>query len=92
MDEERLLTTEEAAARLGMGKHTLEVWRMRREGPVFRKLGARSSVTYPPTLTPLWRHRLVAVARWARASGEGLSTAEWPSCGHACSEGYRKSN
>ncbi len=41
MAEDRLLTTEEAAARLGLGKHTLEVWRMRREGPEFRKLGGK---------------------------------------------------
>ena len=34
-----LLTTEQAAARLGLGKHTLEIWRMREQGPAFRKLG-----------------------------------------------------
>ena len=38
---ERLLTTAEAAARLHIGKHTLEVWRMRGEGPVYRKVGGR---------------------------------------------------
>ncbi|WP_408590570.1 helix-turn-helix transcriptional regulator [Novosphingobium sp.] len=38
---EPLLTTEQAAARLGLGKHTLEIWRMRGQGPVFRKLGGR---------------------------------------------------
>ena len=38
---ERLLTTGEAAARLSIGKHTLEVWRMKGQGPVYRKLGGR---------------------------------------------------
>jgi excisionase family DNA binding protein len=34
-----LLTTEQAAAHLGLGKHTLEIWRMKGQGPAFRKLG-----------------------------------------------------
>jgi len=33
------LTTAQAAARLGLGKHTLEIWRMRGQGPAFRKFG-----------------------------------------------------
>lgn len=39
-----LLTTDEAASYLTLAKHTLEVWRMRREGPRFVKLG--SNVRY----------------------------------------------
>jgi excisionase family DNA binding protein len=39
--DDRLLTTAEAAARLSVGKHTLEVWRMQRQGPAYRKLGGR---------------------------------------------------
>jgi hypothetical protein len=35
-----LLTTEQAAARLGLGKHTLEVWRMKADlPPIARTLG-----------------------------------------------------
>ena len=47
MAEDRLLTTEEAAARLGLKRHTLEVWRVNGGGPVFRKLGGRA-VRYRP--------------------------------------------
>lgn len=34
-----LLTTREAAARLGLSTTTLEIWRWRGTGPKFRKLG-----------------------------------------------------
>jgi hypothetical protein len=37
-----LLTTEKTAARLALHKPTLEVRRMRLEGPVFRKVGVKS--------------------------------------------------
>lgn len=35
------LTTVEAAAHLGLGKSTLEIWRMKGEGPPFTKAGGR---------------------------------------------------
>ncbi|MBU1222300.1 MAG: helix-turn-helix domain-containing protein [Gammaproteobacteria bacterium] len=35
------LSTVEAAAHLGMGKSTLEIWRMKGEGPPFTKAGGR---------------------------------------------------
>jgi predicted DNA-binding transcriptional regulator AlpA len=35
----KLLTTKEAAARLGMAEHTLAVWRITGKGPKFIKLG-----------------------------------------------------
>ena len=47
MAEELLLTTAEAAARLGLKPHTLEVWRVYGGGPVFRKLRGRA-VRYRP--------------------------------------------
>lgn len=34
-----LLTTREAAARLGLSTTTMEIWRWRGKGPKFRKLG-----------------------------------------------------
>jgi len=44
----RLLTTAEAAAHLGTSPRTLEDWRLRGGGPVFRKVGSRL-VRYAPT-------------------------------------------
>lgn len=44
---ERLLTTGEAAERLGTSRRTLEDWRLRGDGPVYRKLGRRM-VRYCP--------------------------------------------
>jgi excisionase family DNA binding protein len=38
---EHLLTTQEAAERLGASRRTLEDWRLRGNGPVYRKLGKR---------------------------------------------------
>lgn len=35
------LTTVEAAQHLGLGKSTLEIWRMKGEGPSFTKAGGR---------------------------------------------------
>ena len=35
------LTTREAAAYLGLGKSTLEIWRMEGKGPQFTKAGGR---------------------------------------------------
>lgn len=43
---EGLLTTVEAAARLGIARRTLEDWRVRGGGPPFAKLGSR--VLYDP--------------------------------------------
>lgn len=37
----RLLTNAEAAERLGVSPRTLEDWRLRGRGPVYRKLGRR---------------------------------------------------
>lgn len=39
---EPLLTTAQAAAYLGLSPRTLEEWRLRGGGPVFRKLGRRT--------------------------------------------------
>lgn len=39
---EPLLTTAQAAAHLGLSPRTLEEWRLRGGGPVFRKLGRRT--------------------------------------------------
>ena len=44
---ERLLTTAEAADRLGTSRRTLEDWRLRGYGPVYRKLGSHL-VRYDP--------------------------------------------
>ena len=44
---EALFTTEQAAARLGTTKRTLEAWRYEGGGPVFVKLGGRL-VRYRP--------------------------------------------
>lgn len=44
---ERLLTTAEAAERLSASPRTLEHWRLRGGGPVFRKVGSRM-VRYAP--------------------------------------------
>ena len=44
---ERLLTTTEAAERLGTTRRTLEAWRLTGEGPTYRKLGLRM-VRYAP--------------------------------------------
>ena len=44
---ERLLTTSEAADHLGTSRRTLEDWRLRGGGPVYRKLGKRM-VRYDP--------------------------------------------
>lgn len=38
---EQLLTTADAAALLGTSRRTLEDWRLRGGGPVFRKVGSR---------------------------------------------------
>ena len=38
---DRLVSTEEAGALLGISPRTLEDWRLRGGGPVFRKLGRR---------------------------------------------------
>lgn len=38
---DRLLTTQEAAERLGVSPRTCEDWRLRGSGPVYRKLGRR---------------------------------------------------
>jgi hypothetical protein len=43
-----LLTTSQAAERLGLSPRTLEEWRLRGGGPVFRKLGRRA-VRYAET-------------------------------------------
>ena len=43
-----LLTTSQAAERLGLSPRTLEEWRLRGGGPVFRKLGRRT-VRYAET-------------------------------------------
>lgn len=43
----RLLTNAEAAERLGVSPRTLEDWRLRGGGPVYRKLGRRL-VRYSP--------------------------------------------
>lgn len=45
--DDDLLTTAQAAKRLGLAKRTLEDWRVRGGGPVFRKLGSR--VCYHPS-------------------------------------------
>jgi excisionase family DNA binding protein len=44
---DRLLTTAEAAERLGTSARTLEDWRQRGGGPLFRKVGRRL-VRYAP--------------------------------------------
>lgn len=44
---ERLLTTAEAAERLGISQRTLEQWRGRGNGPIYRKLGSHT-VRYDP--------------------------------------------
>ena len=44
---ERLLTTTQAAERLGTSPRTLEDWRLRGGGPVFHKIGRRL-VRYSP--------------------------------------------
>ena len=48
---DRLLTTTEAAERLGTTRRTLEAWRLTGEGPTFRKLGARMVRDSPEDLT-----------------------------------------
>ena len=44
---EKLLSTVEAAAQLGVRPNTLEVWRHQRKGPKYKKLGRR--VLYAPS-------------------------------------------
>jgi hypothetical protein len=44
--QKRLLTTAEAAARLGLATKTLHKWRVHGGGPVFHKFG--SAVRYDP--------------------------------------------
>lgn len=41
MDQDALLTVEDAAARLKISKHTLNRWRVTGEGPPFIKYGPR---------------------------------------------------
>ncbi len=48
MTIETLLTTIEAAALLGTSPRTLEDWRLRGGGPIYRKVGRRL-VRYSPT-------------------------------------------
>ena len=43
----RLLTTVEVANRLGISRRTLEDWRLRGSGPIYRKLG-NHLVRYSP--------------------------------------------
>jgi len=57
--ETSLITTRDAAALLHLRPQTLEVWRVRGEGPPFLKLGRRTV-----------RYELQTVLRWAGASGE----------------------
>lgn len=39
--EQRLLTTNQAAERLGLSRRTLESWRLTGNGPQFRRIGPR---------------------------------------------------
>lgn len=46
LDPQRMLTTREAAHRLGLSESVMEKWRVSGTGPVFSKLGRR--VVYDP--------------------------------------------
>jgi excisionase family DNA binding protein len=50
--DERLLTTEEVAERLGIAKKTLEAWRVRGVGPPFCHVGRL--VRYRPAAVSAW--------------------------------------
>lgn len=54
MDQDRLLTVDDAAARLRISKHTLNRWRVTGEGPPFIKYGPR-----------LIRYVVAALDAWA---------------------------
>lgn len=58
LGEDRLLTSQEVAAQLGITEGTLRNWRWEGEGPPYVKLGKR-----------LVRYRLGAVRQYVRARG-----------------------
>ena len=56
--DNRYLTTPEAAERLGLSRHTLNVWRRLRRGPAFVRLGRAV------------RYSTADLATWARENRE----------------------
>ena len=62
--DDRLLTTEEAAAWLGTTRRTLEDWRVRGGGPAFSKLRG-SLVRYRPSALAAFANE------WTRSSTGG---------------------
>lgn len=65
-----LLTTEQAAAFLGLSPRTLEDWRLRGGGPVFRKLGSRLVRYSPSDLTAFIETSARANTGGARTGGQ----------------------
>lgn len=49
----KLLSTDEVGALLGVRPGTLRIWRMKGEGPLFRKIGARVAYAEPDVLAYL---------------------------------------
>ena len=69
-DDDRLLTTPEAAERIGIKPGTLKLWRSQGRGPRYHKKpgGPRTPV----------RYRAQDVDAWRRAQASTTNPAEWP--------------
>ncbi len=63
-----LLTTEQAATKLGLSERTLEAWRFRGEGPPFLRVGPRR-VAYSRNDLDSWLHLRRCDPNTARTQG-----------------------